>query len=120
MVAKRVVSFKPTAECEVQLAELMGRWGCDRTAAIVRAVSVAYLKRVPPGLDPSIASLPKDPKAVVAEILGPPSLAIPGKPLTAPDIVTGTHTTVEPTKGTRSQQERMDDFYRANMAKGKK
>lgn len=38
---KRTISFKPTPECEVHLAELMERWDCDRTAALVRAVASA-------------------------------------------------------------------------------
>lgn len=39
---KPVVSFKPTEECGVQLAELMVRWGCDRTAAIVKSIAISY------------------------------------------------------------------------------
>ena len=39
---KRVITFKPTPECEVQMAELMDRWGCDRTTALIRAVEIAY------------------------------------------------------------------------------
>ena len=41
-MAKRVMSFKPTAEVEVQLAELMDSWCCDRTAAVNRAIAISH------------------------------------------------------------------------------
>jgi len=41
-MAKRTISFKPTPECEVQIADLMGRWKCDRTTAMIRAIAKAH------------------------------------------------------------------------------
>lgn len=102
---KRAMSFKPTPECEVQLAELMGRWGCDRTAVLIMAVDVAH-KTLMVGTEPKI--LPKDPKeaaAVVAKKAKPAISTVSKEP----------HF-----KDTRTQQEKLDDFYRLNMAKWKK
>lgn len=39
---KRTISFKPTPECETQLAELMDRWKCNRTQALNKAINLAH------------------------------------------------------------------------------
>lgn len=70
---KRTISFKPTPECETQLAELMDRWDCDRTAALVKAVQVAYLKRVPPELDPAISAAIREPSLSDSRPIARPS-----------------------------------------------
>ena len=74
---KRVISFKPTPECEQHLADLMDRWKCDRTAAIIRAIDEAARGRSEmaivdsPSLSPSgltrgaTVRLSKEPKRTV-------------------------------------------------------
>lgn len=41
-MAKSTISFKPTPECERQIAELMADWNCDRTTMLIKAVGIAY------------------------------------------------------------------------------
>lgn len=120
-MAKRAMSFKPTSECEVQLAELMDRWSCDRTAALIRAVSIAHGSETPDYM--------KDPDEWRLVEGGPK--VDPVKP-----VVTESFTDAAPSELKKvehalkqayakpltpeERQKKADAFYRDNMAKGKK
>ena len=76
---KRVISFKPTPECEQQLAELMERWKCDRTFALSTAVAMAYSGNglgIPKGYEMTPTGLNRDIPTATHERFRPDSSRI--------------------------------------------
>lgn len=106
---KKDIGFRFSEETHSQLLDLSGRWGCTRTEvieALVREAVRAVEAEQPPSVQ--ISEHPAEPKI------------LPKDPKEVAKLAAAISKDVRKVTDTRSQQEKLDDFYRSNMAKGKK